>query len=90
MYARHTPNGPSELRNNIEAEKANGGKPGTHSQSENSSSSSAGSETVVNYDTKKKLALSEKLRTVLTTQSGLSQEAFSRIWDESSRDSGNA
>ena len=90
MYARHAPNGHSEWRKNIEAEKANGGKPGTHSQSDKSSSSPAGSETVVNDDTKKKLALSEKLRTALTTQAGLSQEAFSRIWDESCRDSGNA
>ena len=90
MYARHAPNGHSEWRKNIEAEKANGGKPGTHSQSDKSSSSPAGSETVVNDDTKKKLAFSEKLRTALTTQAGLSQEAFSRIWDKSCRDSGNA
>lgn len=32
--------------------------------------------------------LSEKLRTALTTQAGLSQEAFSRIWEECDRDSG--
>ena len=37
----------------------------------------------------KKLALSEKLRTALTTQAGLSQDAFSRIWEEADRDSGN-
>lgn len=37
----------------------------------------------------KKLALSEKLRTALTTQAGLSQDAFSRIWEEVDRDSGN-
>ena len=38
----------------------------------------------------KKLALSEKLRTALSTHAGLSGEAFSRIWEESCRDSGNA
>ena len=79
MYARHARNGHSEWRKNIKAEKANGGKPGIHSKSDKSSSSPAGSETVVNDDTKKKLALSEKLRTAFTTQAGLSQETFSRI-----------
>lgn len=39
-------------------------------------------------DASKKLVLSEKLRTALTTQAGLSQEAFSRIWEECERDSG--
>ena len=47
-----------------------------------------GSETVVNDETKKKLALSEKLRTALTTQAGLSNDAFNRIWAECERESG--
>ena len=38
----------------------------------------------------KKLALSDKLRTALTTQAGLSSEAYSKIWDEACKDSGNA
>ena len=38
---------------------------------------------------KKKLALSDKLRAALTTQAGLSQEAFGRIWAESCSESGN-
>ncbi len=46
------------------------------------------SSTVVNDDTKKKLALSERLRTAMTTQAGLSNDAFSRIWAECENDSG--
>jgi len=46
-----------------------------------------GSETVVNDETKKKLSLSEKLRTAMTTQAGLSNEAFTRIWAECEKDS---
>ena len=46
------------------------------------------SKTVVNDITKKKLALSEKLRAALTTQARLSQDAFSRIWEECDRESG--
>ena len=46
------------------------------------------SKTVVNDETKKKLALREKLRTALTTQAGLSQDAFLRIWEECDRDLG--
>ena len=46
-----------------------------------------GSDTAVNDATKKKLSLSEKLRTAMTTQAGLSQEAFTRIWAECDGDS---
>ena len=35
----------------------------------------------------KKLALSERLRTALTTHAGLSSEAYNRIWEAANRDS---
>ena len=38
----------------------------------------------------KRLALSEKLRTALTTQCSLTPEAYSQIWEDACRDSGNA
>ena len=39
---------------------------------------------------KKKLALGERLRTALTTHAGLSSDAYSKIWDDACKDSGNA
>ena len=50
-------------------------------------STTSDSKTVVNDATKKKLALSERLRTAMTTQAGLSQEAFNRIYAECDGDS---
>ena len=38
----------------------------------------------------KKLALSDKLRTALTTKAGLSNEMYDSIWNEANGDSGNA
>ena len=84
MYVTHAPGKHAEWRKEIDEKKERRG------QFDKESSTPAASETVVNDATKKKLALSEKLRTALTTQAGLSQEAFARIWDESCRDSGNA
>ena len=83
MYATHPPGKHAEWRADIDRKRATPGGAA-------STNSSDPSQTVVNDDTKKKLALSEKLRTALTTQAGLSQEAFTRIWDESCKDSGNA
>ena len=37
-----------------------------------------------------KLALSEYLRTALSTHTGLSNDVFGKIWDQSCKDSGNA
>ena len=39
---------------------------------------------------KKKLALSESLRTALCTQAGLTQDVADRIWNEACKESGNA
>ena len=39
--------------------------------------------------TAKKLALSDKLHTALTTKAGLSNEMYDSIWKEANRDSGN-
>lgn len=87
MYACHPPgkDAHDKWRKEMDAERERRGK-----RNHNNQAPPAGSETVVNDDTKKKLALSEKLRTALTTQAGLSQEAFTRIWDESCKESGNA
>ena len=88
MYARHPPGKEAhdKWRKEMDADREKRGL----KTNQSNKAPPAGSETVVNDDTKKKLALSEKLRTALTTQAGLSQEAFTRIWDESCKESGNA
>ena len=81
-YNRHLPGKHDEWRKGVDEQR--------RTKYEKTNTVSDASTTVVNDATKKKLALSEKLRTALTTQAGLSQEAFTRIWDESCKDSGNA
>ena len=72
MYATHPPGKHAEWRAEIDRKRATPGGAA-------STTSSDPSQTVVNDDIKKKLALSEKLCTALNDQAGLSQEAFTRI-----------
>ena len=90
MYCRHEPGKHAEWRKEMDELQEKNKKRRSQFDKDTSSSATDASKTVVNDATKKKLALSDKLRTVLTTQAGLSQEAFNRIWEESNRDSGNA
>jgi hypothetical protein len=83
MYARHLPGKHDEWRKEMDEQRRKRREKFTRD------TPPAGSKTVVNDATKKKLALAESLQTALATQAGLSQQAFSNIWTESCKESGN-
>ena len=88
MYCDHDTAGHAAWREKIDALKRKQGKlPGGEGNTNNNpplSDTAARSD-----DNNKKLALSEKLRAALTTHTGLSTEAYNRIYEEACRDSGN-
>ena len=88
MYARHEPGKHKEWRAEMD-ERREKSRKGTASAS-GADSEPATSSTQAGEATKKKLALAEQLRTALATQAGLSQDAFTKIWDDSCKASGNA
>ena len=88
MYATHEPGKHDEWRKELDDKAAirKAARQGTKPASEGDATKSGATSDAET----KKLALSEKLRTALSTHAGLSGEAFSRIWEESCRESGNA
>lgn len=89
MYCTHSEAEHDAWRKAIDeknAQRYNKGK-SDKSSTESSDSSAASAKSDAE---KKKLALSESLRTALCTTAGLSSEVADRIWTEACRDSGNA
>ena len=80
MYATHTTEGHAKWRK--EQDEKNSQKFEAQKLKRDASSPEAGAEPAT-----KKLALSDKLRTALTTKAGLSNEMYDSIWKEANGDS---
>ena len=92
MYSFHKTEEHDAWRKELDSAKTKNG----HSQGGGTSNAGAAGNTTDGKPTpkpqeeSKKLALSDKLRAVLTTHTGLSADAYNRIYEEACRDSGNA
>ena len=87
MYCKHDTAGHDAWRKNHDETKAR--NLGDQYKPTNDSGTSA-KELEKDEAQPKKLALSERLRTALTTHTGLSSEAYNRIMEEAHRDSGSS
>ena len=80
MYATHKTCGHDKWRKEQDKRNAQN-RPGKHTWTPLASNTEPAA---------KKLAVSNKLRTVLTTKAGISNEMYDSIWKEANRDSRNA
>ena len=87
MYAVHAPGEHAAWRAELDA-KSGKGKPATKQATV--AAAAAPVLAPAKGELSNKLALSESLRTALSTHTGLSSDLFEKIWDQSCKDSGNA